>query len=125
MFTLIRFASVLSIFFAIESFAGAANAQDAKHGAQVFNACAVCHATDNSARVGPGLQGIVGRHAGSMSGFRYSRAMKNASITWDEKSLDAYITAPQALVPGTTMPFSGIPNAGDRADLIAYLETLK
>ena len=48
--------------------------------------------------------------------------MKNANITWDEKSLDAYIAPPQVLVPGTTMSFSGIPNAGDRADLIAYLE---
>ena len=87
--------------------------------------CAACHATDNSARLGPSLHGIVGRRSGTVSGFRYSRAMKNANITWDEKSLDAYIEAPQGLVPGTTMPFAGIPNSGDRADLIAYLETLK
>jgi len=122
---MIRLAFVISIPLAIDSFAGAASAQDATHGAQVFNACTVCHATDNTTRLGPGLQGIVGRHSGSVSGFRYSRAMKNANITWDEKSLDAYITSPQVLVPGTTMPFSGLPNAGDRADLIAYLETLK
>src|SRR5262249_53095251 len=125
MFTPIRFACVVGIFLAVESFAEAANAGNATHGAQVFNACVACHATDNTTRLGPGLQGIVGRRSGSMPGFRYSRAMKNASITWDEKSLDAYVTSPQALVPGKTMPFSGLPNAGDRADLIAYLETLK
>jgi cytochrome c len=125
MFTSIRFACVASICLAVVSFAGVANAQDAKHGQQVFTACAACHATDNTTRLGPGLQGIVGRQSGSIAGFRYSRAMKNANITWDAKSLDAYITAPQALVPGTTMPFSGLPNAGDRADLVAYLETLK
>jgi cytochrome c len=121
---LIRFASIIINLFAIDSFGGA-SAQDAAHGAQVFNTCAACHATDDTTRLGPSLHGIVGRRSGSISGFRYSRAMKNANITWDEKSLDAYIAAPQVLVPGTTMPFSGMPNAGDRADLIAYLETLK
>jgi len=125
MFTPIRFACVVSIYLAVASFAGGANAQDAKHGQQVFTACAACHATDNTTRLGPGLQGIIGRRSGSMAGFRYSRAMKNANITWDEKSLDAYINSPQVSVPGTTMPFSGLPNAGDRADLIAYLQTLK
>jgi cytochrome c len=125
MFTPIRFACIVGIFLAAEPFAGAANAGDATHGAQVFNACAACHATDNTTRLGPGLQSIVGRRSGTMPGFRYSRAMKNANITWDEKSLDTYVNAPQTLVPGTTMPFSGLPNAGDRADLIAYLETLK
>jgi len=125
MFAPTRFASIISTLFAIVSLAGAANAQDAAHGAQVFNACAACHATDNTTRLGPGLQGIVGRRSGSVSGFRYSRAMKNANITWDQKSLEAYVAAPQVLVPGTTMPFSGLPNAGDRADLVAYLETLK
>jgi len=125
MLTLIRFASIISLLCAIDPFAGGANAKDAEHGAQVFNMCAACHATDNSTRLGPSLHGIVGRRSGTVSGFRYSRAMKNANITWDEKSLDAYIETPQGLVPGTTMPFAGIPNSSDRADLIAYLETLK
>ena len=125
MSTLIRFGCIISILCAIDSFVGGANAKDAEHGAQIFNMCVACHATDNTTRLGPGLHGILGRRSGSVSGFRYSRAMKNANITWDEKSLDAYIEAPQGLVPGTTMPFAGIPNSGDRADLIAYLETLK
>jgi cytochrome c len=60
-----------------------------------------------------------------MAGFRYSRAMKNSNIVWDEKSLDAFIAAPQKALPGTTMPFSGLPDQQERVDLIAYLETLK
>ena len=51
--------------------------------------------------------------------------MKNANIVWDEKALDAFLDNPQKVVPGTTMPFSGIANPRERADLIAYLETLK
>jgi len=58
-------------------------------------------------------------------GFRYSSAMKSSNIVWDEKSLDAFLTAPQKAVPGNTMPFAGIPNEQERTDLIAYLETLK
>lgn len=59
------------------------------------------------------------------SGFRYSNAMKRANITWDEKTLDAYLDDPQKVVPGSVMPFSGIADAQERADLIAYLKTLK
>ena len=100
-------------------------AQDAGHGESVFKACAACHAKDHTNRVGPGLQGIIGRTAGTVAGFRYSRAMKQAGLVWDEKSLDAYIAAPQKVVPGNTMPYAGLKNDKDRADLIAYLVTLK
>jgi cytochrome c len=75
--------------------------------------------------VGPGLSGVIGRHAGSAPGFGYSPAMKNSNIVWDEKSLDTFIMAPQSAVPGNTMPFPGIPGQQERSDLIAYLETLK
>lgn len=102
-----------------------AHAQDAAHGQTVFKACAACHANDHTNRTGPGLQGILGRTAGTVSGFRYSRAMKQSGIVWDEKSLDAYLTAPQKAIPGNVMPFSGLKNERDRADLIAYLATLK
>jgi cytochrome c len=101
------------------------HAQDAAHGASVFKVCAACHANDNTNRTGPGLKGILGRTAGTVLGFRYSRAMKQSGIVWDEKSLDAYLTAPQKAVPGNIMPFSGLKDARDRADLIAYLATLK
>ncbi len=102
-----------------------AQSNDVEHGMQVFKQCAPCHATTNKTRVGPGLAGIVGRHAGSMPGFRYSHAMKNANIVWDGKTLDAYLASPQKVVPGNRMAFSGIPKADDRAALIAYLATLK
>jgi cytochrome c len=100
-------------------------AGDSEKGQVVFAKCAPCHAKDKSKRMGPGLFGVVGRQAGSVEGFHYSRAMKKANITWDDKSLDAFIAAPQKVVPGTVMPFAGIPDQQVRADLIAYLETLR
>ncbi|RZN33739.1 cytochrome c family protein [Bradyrhizobium sp. Leo121] len=100
-------------------------AGDATKGELVFAKCAPCHAKDKSNRMGPGLLGVLGRHAGSLPGFHYSRAMKAASIVWDDKSLDAFIAAPQKAVPGTVMPFAGIADQQQRTDLIAYLETLK
>src|SRR5262249_393310 len=97
-------------------------AGDAAQGEHVFAVCAPCHARDTTSRLGPGLLGIVGRRAGAVPGFRYSRVMKTANIVWDDKSLDAFITAPQRSMPGTTMPFSGLPDQQKRTDLIAYLE---
>ena len=102
-----------------------AHAQNAEHGAQSFENCAPCHATNDKNGTGPGLGGIVGRKSGSAIGFRYSKAMKSANIAWNEKSLDAYLAAPQEAVPGNVMPFSGIEDERERKDLIAYLETLK
>jgi cytochrome c len=103
---------------------GAARAQDVETGRQIFAACAPCHAPDQNG-VGPKLGGVLNRPAGSVEGFRYSRAMKNSGIVWDEKSLDTYLAEPQRLVPGNLMPFSGIADAGKRSDLIAYLAQLK
>ena len=100
-------------------------AGDAAKGEQEFAKCAFCHAKDNTNGIGPGLSGIVGRHVGSAPGFGYSQAMKKANIVWDEKSLDAFMMAPQKTIPGNTMPFPGIPDQERRDDLIAYLEMLK
>src|SRR5262249_12407587 len=102
-----------------------AEAGDPAQGEHAFAKCAPCHAKDKTNGAGPGLLGVIGREAGSMSGYRYSKAMKTSRIVWDERSLDAFITAPQKAVPGTTMPFAGIPREQERNDLIAYLETLK
>jgi cytochrome c len=102
-----------------------ASAQDASAGKQAFAQCAACHSVEAANGLGPSLQGIVGRKSGTFPGFRYSRAMKNASIVWDDKSLDAYLAEPQKLVPGNLMPFSGVADAKQRTDLIAYLKTVK
>ncbi|WP_027554373.1 cytochrome c family protein [Bradyrhizobium sp. Cp5.3] len=100
-------------------------AQDAEHGKNIFKACATCHATDQTDRVGPGLGGITGRKAGTIPGFSYSSAMKTSDIVWNAKSLDAYLESPQKVVPGNIMPYAGLKNPTDRADLVAYLATLK
>ena len=105
--------------------AGLVNAQDVSKGEKSFAACSVCHAVNQSNGLGPSLLGIVGRKSGTAPGFRYSNAMKRANITWDEKTLDAYLDDPQKVVPGSVMPFSGIAAAKERADLIAYLKTLQ
>ena len=104
---------------------GAAHAQDVAAGKAVYAQCVACHSVDATNGAGPGLKGIVGRKAGSHPGFRYSRAMKATAYSWDDKSLDAYIANPQMAIPGNQMPYSGIADAKQRADLIAYLNTLK
>lgn len=102
-----------------------ASEADPAIGKNVFAACAACHAPDLPTRTGPDLQGVIGRKAGTQPGFRYSRAMQRAKLTWDEPTLDAFLADPQATVPGNTMPFPGVPDAAARRDLIAYLKTLK
>ena len=94
-------------------------------GSDPFSQCAVCHSVDGSIGTGPTLKGLFGRTAGSVAGFRYSRAMRGAGITWDAESLDRYLQSPQDFVPGNVMPFSGVPDPGERARLIAYLRSLK
>lgn len=90
-----------------------------------FEQCAVCHSTDGSNGTGPTLKGVYGRQSGTLAGFRYSRAMRAAAITWDDKSLDQYLSNPQEFIAGNVMPFAGVPVAAERAELIAYLRTLK
>ena len=100
-------------------------AQDAEAGKKVFVKCAPCHSIGPGAKnkVGPEQNGLIGRKAGSVEGFNYSEAMKNSGITWDETSLDEYITDPKKKVPGNKMVFPGIKDELQRGDLIAYLAT--
>jgi cytochrome c len=119
------FGAFLSMFVLAGLTASSGYAQDAGHGETVFKACAVCHATDHTSRVGPGLEGIIGRKAGSVPGFRYSKAMRKSGIVWEAKILGAYLESPQKVVPGNRMPYAGLKNAANRADVIAYLTTLK
>lgn len=118
-------AALLCAAVAAASQSPSASAQDAAAGKLVFSQCAACHSIDGSSRTGPTLKGIIGRKAGSVEQFHYSRAMKRAAIVWDETTLDAYLSHPQQQIPGTTMPFAGIADAKQRADLVAYLKTLQ
>ena len=107
--------------------AQAAQAGNAGEGKNVFmDNCAVCHSSDKGApaKIGPNLFGVVGRKAGSVAGYTYAPAMKNAGVTWDQATLDKYVTDPQSVVPGTKMLFPGIKSADDRKALIQYLATL-
>jgi len=109
------------------NFASAARAAgDADAGKKVFSKCAVCHtAVAGKNGLGPSLFGVVGRPSASVDGFKYSDAMKAANKTWDEATLNTYLTDPKAAVPGNKMAFAGLPNPDDRANVIAYLSTLK
>ena len=98
-------------------------AADAAKGKTLYEACAACH-TEKPDALGPSLKGVIGRKAAALDTYRYSTAMKRADITWDAASLKAYITDPQAKVPGNRMPFGGLPPA-EIDDVIAYLGTLK
>src|SRR5262249_49499705 len=95
-------------------------AADAGHGKELYESrCGACHSLDAN-RVGPAHRGVYGRKAGTAPNFNYSTAVKNASVVWEEKTLDAWLTNPQALIPGQRMNFR-VALAEDRADIIAYL----
>jgi cytochrome c len=100
-------------------------AADVTKGATVFKKCAACHKTDGSQAVGPHLNGVVGRPVGSVEGFAYSDAVKAHGGDWTPEEIFHFITAPKKDIPGTKMSFAGLPKPEDRADVIAYLETLK
>jgi cytochrome c len=104
----------------------AANAADAVRGETRFRAlCSTCHAVDPAQKkMSAHLKGIVGRKAAAVEGANYSAAMKASGWTWDKARLEAYLADPRKAMPGTTMMI-GVSNATDRADIIAYLETLK
>jgi len=98
---------------------------EAKQGAQLFGGtCATCHslAPDRN-MTGPSLAGIWGRKAGSLKSFeRYSAALKTSHVVWNEKSLEEWLKSPSQFIPNNRMPFAGVPNAKQRADLIAFLK---
>lgn len=96
---------------------------DPAKGKRVFNKCRTCHElTKEKNKIGPHLVGILGRKSGSVEGFRYSSAMKNANIVWSETTIDEYIADPKKYVPGNKMVLAPIKKAQQRADLIAYLK---
>jgi nitrite reductase (NO-forming) len=102
-----------------------AAAQDEAHGREVFRKCAACHGVEpNAKKVGPTLYGVFGRKAGSVPGYNYSNAMKEAQNVWNAETLDEYLAKPRAFIPGNKMVFAGLSKKEDRADVIAYLRTL-
>ncbi len=121
----VGFAAV-AVFLALGT--GPALAADAAEGEKVFRRfCTACHITaaEGPKRLGPTLAGLVGRKSGSIEGFRYSEANKNANITWSAQTLDPYLKDPKAVIPGTIMAFAGVKKDDERENLIGYLETLK
>jgi len=106
---------------------GAANAEgDPAAGKDVFKKCAVCHSPEKGVnKIGPSLFGIVGSKSAEVDGYTFSKAMQDANKTWDEATLDQYLTNPREVVPGTKMIFPGLKSESDRANVIAYLATLK
>jgi nitrite reductase (NO-forming) len=97
---------------------------DPTAGRLVFRKCQACHSMEpGKTMLGPSLAGIIGRKAGSEAGYTYSPAMKQANIVWDAKTLDAYLSDPQKVVPGNKMPFPGLKTDIDRADVIAFFTT--
>ncbi len=114
--------------------AGATSAQinsllataSAERGAQVAKQCQACHNFEEGQgpKVGPDLYGVVGRKIASAPGFNYSSALKSKNGTWDFNALNAWLTKPTAYAPGTAMTFAGLSNDKQRADVIAYLDTL-
>jgi cytochrome c len=102
-------------------------AADPSAGKSVFtSACSICHSVQpDKNMVGPSLFGLIGRKTGSVPGFHYSPANQSANITWDQATLDRYLQSPRSVIPGTTMTYGGLKDDTKRADLIAYLSTLK
>lgn len=97
---------------------------NATKGERVFAQCKACHVVEPGVnRVGPSLHGVVGRKAGTVPGYNYSKANKESGFTWSEEQLFRYLEAPQRVIPGTKMAFPGLKNGQDRADVIAFLKT--
>ncbi|MFY9759674.1 MAG: cytochrome c family protein [Xanthobacteraceae bacterium] len=102
---------------------GPARGQDADKGKQVFNMCSPCHSIgpDAANKIGPELNGLDGRHSGTVPNFDYSDANKNSGIVWNEATFKQYIKSPSAMIPGTKMPFAGIKDPQRVDDLWAYV----
>ena len=100
--------------------ASASAGGDAERGKAVYSRCIACHALAYD-RTGPRHCGLLGRRAGSVPGFAYSSAMKRSGIVWTPATLDAFLADPMGTLPGTSMGYAGVKDAGERADLVSYL----
>lgn len=118
---------VASLASVVALFSCGALAADAVHGQAVFKAhCALCHSVQpGKEMLGPSLFGIIGRPSCADPQFHYSHTNCAANLAWTEPTLDKYVAPPTSVFPGTRMPFRGLPDPVIRADLLAYLATLK
>lgn len=103
-----------------------AAAGDAERGRKEFMKCVMCHSAEPGVhKTGPSLAGVFGRRAGTAAGFgRYSDALKNADVTWNEQNLDAFLSNPRGFIPGNRMTMRGLQAQREREDIIAFLKTL-
>ena len=103
-----------------------ANAADPVNGKKVFKKCAACHSLqEGKNKIGPPLNNLLGRKAGSVEGYKYSKAMKNSGVVWDEESLDKFLTKPRKFIKRTKMSFWGIKKKSLRDDLISFFKQLQ
>ena len=102
-------------------------AGDPAAGKATFQAtCSICHSVQpGQNKIGPTLFGLAGRKTGTVPGYTYSPQNQSANLTWDDPTLEKYLEAPRTMIPGTKMTYAGLKDAQKRADLIAYLDTLK
>lgn len=100
---------------------------DAAKGEKVFKKCKACHTIEQGGKnkIGPNLFDIVGKKSAAVEGYKYSKAMKKADLTWDDATLSEYLKKPKAFVKGTKMSFAGLKKESDRENLIAYLKTFQ
>ena len=116
--------SILTVAAIMAALTQVAHAQDVAAGEQSFKKCFPCHSVGEGAKnkVGPELNGLDGRHSGSVADYSYSEANKNSGITWNEATFKEYIKDPRAKIPNTKMIFPGIKNETEAGDLWAYLK---
>lgn len=117
---MVRYAIAAAVLLAA---AGPGWAQDAASGEKIFAQCRACHQIGENAKngVGPVMNGILGRKAGTVEGYNYSDANKTSGLTWDEATMLVYLENPKAKIPGTKMVYAGLKDEARRKDLIAYL----
>ena len=121
-----QFISQLVLIFSLTLFRAPALAEDVAKGEKVFKRCKACHYADKEKnKTGPYLVDVIGRKAGSIDEYKYSKAMRESQLVWDEATLTAYLKAPKKFLKGTKMVFAGLKKEADIKNVIAYLKTPK
>ena len=114
---------IVIVIFSIAIAIDIANAANPVNGKKVFKKCVACHSLqEGKNKIGPSLYNLLDRKIGSVEGYKYSKAMKNSCVVWDEESLDKFLTKPRKFIPKTKMAFRGIKNKSLRDDLISFLK---